>query len=149
MSDAKNQHYIPQSYLRNFAHDVRRKGKDEEYYVYVRFRGEKFHSVNIRNICSETYFYTLPEVDEEYKNFVEKSYAEKIDVLYPRIYEVITNDDIKGIDETQRADIIVACITLYCRTPKFFTIIEEQCNLLVESLRKFHLVRSLWTCINM
>jgi hypothetical protein len=142
MSDSKNQHYIPQSYLRNFAHEVRKKGNKEEYYVYVRYKGEKFHSVNVRNICSETYFYTLPDVDEQFKNFIETSYAEKIDVLYPQVNEIVSNDALTIISEPQRASIIVACITLYFRTPKFFAIIEEQCNLLVETLKRFTLGQS-------
>jgi len=138
MSDSKNQHYIPQSYLRNFAHEIRKKGAEEEYYVYVRFRGEKFHSVNIRNICSENYFYTLPEVDEKFKNFIEKSYADKIDVLYPKIYNLITDDNYQSISESQRAEIIVGCLTLYFRTPRFFKTIEENCKLLIEDLKKYH-----------
>ncbi len=138
MSDSKNQHYIPRSYLRNFAHEIRKKGEEEEYYVYVRFRGEKFHSVNIKNICSESYFYSIPEVEEEFKNFIEKNYADKIDVLYPKIYNLIINDDYKKISESERANIIVGCLSLYFRTPKFFKIIERNCKSLIEDLKKYH-----------
>lgn len=121
--EPKNQHYIPQSYLRNFS--MNRKGND---YVNVRFNGEKFHETNIRNICSENYFYSIPGADEATKNLIEKYYSENIDALYPEIAELARNEEVTQITDEQREKILYAVLNLYFRTPKFLAYYENHIN---------------------
>ena len=66
-SNVKNQHYVPQAYLRFFAK------KSEQVWVYDKSSGKKF-SANIRNVASEKYFYdsaTLEKVTGQ-RQFIEK-----------------------------------------------------------------------------
>ncbi|MEO8147135.1 MAG: DUF4238 domain-containing protein [Bacteroidia bacterium] len=134
VSEPKNHHYIPQSYLRNFS-----KESKGEYYVYVRFHGEKFYRTNIRNICSENYFYSIPDAAEDKKNIVEKYYADHIDSLFPEITEVITNDNISRIDLITRRKIITAALSLYFRTPKFLNAHNKHLSKVIELLKNYSL----------
>lgn len=123
MSTIKNQHYIPQSYLRNFS--VKRK---DEHYVHVRYLGEKFHEVNIQRICAKNYFYTIPDIEALDRNQIENYYSHKIDSLYPEIQRVVCNDSITVINDDQRRMLINGVINLYFRTPKFLTYCESHIN---------------------
>lgn len=50
MSTTKNQHYVPQAYLKHFAND------QEQVWVFDKVR-RKSYPANVRNTASETYFY--------------------------------------------------------------------------------------------
>jgi len=138
MEEAKNQHYIPQSYLRNFT--IRKKGKN--FYVFVRFKGERFYETNVRNICSENYFYSIPGVENIDKNSVEKYYADKIDSLYPEILKIVCDDNLTIISQDQREKIIRAVLNLYFRTPKFLKYYQNHIYKLEEIIDAYHLGKS-------
>ena len=70
----KNHHYIPQSYLKHFAFREKMKKGSIEYYVYVRFAEKEFQT-NIRNICSENYFYKIPSIDDKKKTILDNFHA--------------------------------------------------------------------------
>jgi len=135
MGEAKNQHYIPQAYLKNFA--IRSKGKN--HYVYVRFKGEKFHEANIRNICSENYFYALADSNSRNPNQFENYYADNIDCLYPEVTSIICNDSLTTITQEQRRKILRGVLNLYFRTPKFLRYYQEHIQILEKALDDYHL----------
>lgn len=56
MSKVKNQHYVPQSYLKNFA--VYRKRGASHIWVFDKFNQNTF-STPVRNVASQGYFYDL------------------------------------------------------------------------------------------
>lgn len=67
----KNQHYVPQFYLKNFAN------KNDQVYVFDK-HDQKVFKTSIRNIASESYFYDFPEnkislEDIENKQAVERA----------------------------------------------------------------------------
>lgn len=134
MSEPKNHHYIPQSYLRNFAEE-----KKGEHYVYVRNAGEKFHPTNVKNICSETYFYSIPDADDDKRNIVEKYYAENIDNNFSEITKIVTDDKITEIDRKTRVKIITSALSLYFRTPKFLNFYKDHLLKVSELARKYTL----------
>ena len=55
---AKNQHYVAQSYLKQFACD--RRGKHPKICCYDKVRRAAF-TTNVRNVASENYFYNSPD----------------------------------------------------------------------------------------
>ena len=134
MSEPKNQHYIPQSYLRGFAHK-----RKENYYVYVRFKGEKFHETNVRNICSENYFYTIPDAPVDTKNLIEKYYSNNIDNLYPEIQNIVCTDNKITITNDERIKIINGVLNLYFRTPKFLKYYQGHIKRLEKMFDDYHL----------
>lgn len=137
MGEPKNHHYIPQSYLRNFS--TERKGQN---YINVRYKGKKFHETNIRNICSENYFYSIPGIEDSSKNSIEKFYSKDIDSFYPEITDIVTNDEIKSIDDTQREKIVSLVLNLYFRTPTFLRYYEKHIEDIEKMIDDYHLGKS-------
>lgn len=133
----KNHHYIPQSYLKNFAFRQKTKNSKTDYYVYVRFDGKEFQT-NVRNICSENYFYTIPGVDDVKKTIIENYYAENIDSLYPKMYDLVTNDSITSITNEQRIMLLVGCLSLYFRTPAFIKLLHTHYTQLLKDLHSYY-----------
>jgi len=57
MSKVKNEHYVPQGYLRNFASD------DGRLFVYDKFDKKSFQT-NVKNVGGETHFYESKQLDD-------------------------------------------------------------------------------------
>lgn len=132
MSESKNHHYIPQSYLRKFAYQ-----KGSESYVYVRYKGEKFFESNIRNVCSENYFYTLPSASN--KNIIESFYANNIDNVFPIIHDLAKDETIKKVSQEIVHRVVTAALSLYLRTPKFLNEYNNHMKGLLDNLQKYTL----------
>ncbi len=110
-----NQHYVPRLYLKNFAS---KKGK--EYFVDVcEDESKPPFNVNIKKICAENDLYTLDKDSNFHKDSLifEKIYAEWIEPLYERTYNILTNDKIFIINTKQRIDILTSLLQLYFRNP--------------------------------
>lgn len=110
-----HQHFIPRSYLNNFA----TKEGDK------RFIGAKDKSVDsikvvsTKDICVDKNLYTLPTTDNDNKFAIEHFYADNIDAKFPEVYAILTNKEIVNIDWKTKTNIISVVLSLYFRTPKF------------------------------
>ncbi len=120
MSKVKNQHYIPRSYLRGFAHQ---SGK--EWFVFSEINGVSVGKINVRKICAKRYLYDVPELGEAQEQLIEKYYANHVDGNFPEILDFAKDEGNTNITEELRAKIISSCISLIFRTPKF---LEEDAN---------------------
>lgn len=60
MNKVKNQHYVPQFYLKQWANK-------EQLFVYDKKRSKSFQS-NVKNIASSRFFYDFPKIDEIMKD---------------------------------------------------------------------------------
>lgn len=110
-----NQHYVPRLYLKNFS-----KKKGKEYFVDVYEKGTKrIFNTNIKNICAEKDIYTLDKNSNFHSDaFVfEKIYAEWIEPLYQKAYDILTNDKIFIISTTERIEVLTGILQLYYRNP--------------------------------
>lgn len=77
MSEYKNQHFVPQTYLRFFANEL---------YIPPNYSKESLWCINkntkeiklkgIKNICSHNYFYSYKESDSLYNHDIEKKLSE-------------------------------------------------------------------------
>ena len=111
-----NQHYVPRVYLKNFATQV---GK--EFFINVFDKIEnRYFKANIKKICSETDFYTLPKgsIASEDILAIEKIYSTAIEPMYNRAYKILTCNDIFNINDVQRVDILIGVLHLYMRNPR-------------------------------
>jgi len=124
MSKVKNQHYIPQSYLRGFGIQ-----KKKEWYVYSRINNENIFLINVKNICAERYLYDLPELGEEKEQLIEKFYAKHVDGSFAEILEFAKEEENTVLPEELRAKIISSCVSLVFRTPKFLNNDADQIKL--------------------
>lgn len=116
MSKPKRQHFIPKSYLRNFA-DI---DGDKAFVEVMNVNsGELKYPFSLSNVCVSKNIYTLPRADEKDKYFIEHFYAENIDGVYPEVYQLLTDTSIVEITDGQREKILNTCLSLYFRNARF------------------------------
>lgn len=117
MSDPIRQHYIPRSYLKNFATE-----KENKTFVVDGYRIDNdtiLKNLSTKDICLEQHIYTI-ETDDPSKKFVlEKYYADNVDSEYPNIYKVLTDKSINKVDKNLKWQILYVCLSLYFRTPHY------------------------------
>ncbi|MCW3116663.1 MAG: hypothetical protein JWM28_745 [Chitinophagaceae bacterium] len=130
MSKPRHQHYIPKSYLKNFALE-----QDGKYFVEAKLKNEtapKERLISIRDICVDKNIYTLPEGAADDKYAIEKYYASEIDAVYPEIYQLLTDDSVTTISDDLRRKIILTTMSLFFRTPKFLNLNAQRINWMLD-----------------
>lgn len=118
MSQPVRQHLVPRCYLNKFA--VKR-GKKKEYYLDaydMSIEGKRVFGANTRNICVINEFYTFDHLPEREKRWLEKYYANQIEVLYDEIYNTLVNPEIQDISSDLKLKILVYIISQELRTDK-------------------------------
>lgn len=129
MSNPKHQHFIPKSYLKNFAEE-----KDKKYFVEAKLKSEdspKKTLLSINDICVDKNIYTIPTLEDDDKYSLERFYAEKVDSLYPWIYKKLINPDVVFINRFERIQIIMTTMSLFFRTPKFLNFNEKKLDTII------------------
>ena len=115
MSKPVHQHFIPKSYLNNFA--LKEQGKA---FIHAkRSDDDAIKKLSTRDICVDKNLYTLPTADEAKKYDLEHFYADNIDAVFPEVYEILKNRDITEVDFDTRLKIVTTALSLFFRTPKF------------------------------
>ena len=140
MTSNKNQHYVPQFYLRGFSDDA-------NLYAYDVKRKCSF-STNIRNLGSENYYHNFPSdlqhayTDSEEVDFLDKAINKSIENLYSlynKNYEKMT-ESVRGLlhgekyhlDEGSLRILFDYIIIQYIRSSKF----RAQCLVYGEKTEK-------------
>lgn len=116
-SRPKRQHFIPRSYLQNFAEKI-----DKKFFVEAKLKSESKPEddlQSISNICVDKNLYTLPQVESDDKYRLERFYAQEVDGVYPEVYKLLVDPSVTTITAAQRAQIIMTTMSLFFRTPKF------------------------------
>ncbi|NLR83051.1 DUF4238 domain-containing protein [Chitinophaga eiseniae] len=115
----KRQHYVPRTYLKNFAS----KQVGDEYFVKALSiedaRPENIFDINIKNVCLERNLYTLPGETAEEKMLLEKFYSDEIEQHYNSIYALLTDPSKTTITHEERELIISTVVTTFYRTTKW------------------------------
>lgn len=113
MSKPVHQHFIPKSYLNNFA-----ISEDDKNFISAKDRDkDKVITVSTRDICVDKNLYTLPQ--NENKFAIEHFYADNIDGKFPEVYKMLIEKTTNDIDIQTKVNIISVALSLYFRTPKF------------------------------
>lgn len=110
-----NQHYVPRSYLKNFAVQKR---KDFFVDVYDTEQ-DRYFNANIKNICSEIDLYTLDNDNSigDDRLIIEKIYSNGFEPLYLKSYPLLTNNNVRWITDMQRIELLIGIFQLYMRNP--------------------------------
>ncbi len=126
MQNPIKQHYIPRSYLKNFALE----GKKGKQFVDVFKLDDEIllKSVNTKNICFKKNIYTIPSELDETKYALEKHYAEHVDSEFPKIYKLLTDENVLVVTLEQKKQILYVFLSLYFRTPKILNLQNELNN---------------------
>lgn len=129
MSKPVRQHFIPRSYLNNFS-----ENEGDKYFIYGCRKGNNgiISRLSTKDICLQRNLYTIPTNDETKKFAIEHFYDKNVDGVYPDIYNILTDDNIKLIDFDTRLKIIKTTLSLYFRTPRF---LNEQNELTGKMIR--------------
>jgi hypothetical protein len=111
----EHQHYIPRSYIKNFA-----SKQGDKYFVEALHKktNKIIPSLSTKDICVSTNLYTMQETQGD-KFAIEKFYAQNVDSVYPEVYDLLINPEVKFITLDERRKIIFTTMSLYFRTPKF------------------------------
>ena len=108
----KHQHFIPRSYLKNFA-VIQQQGKKKTAFaaIYdVAKRQEK--TVSIVDICVSSGLYTLPNNPDD-RYIMENYYAKHIDEVYPEVYRLLVTESVQHITMEQKRTILNVLLSLY------------------------------------
>lgn len=136
MSRPKHQHFIPRSYLKNFA-----VTEDDKHFVEAKLRSEvepKKDLISIKDICVNKNLYTIPNKEGDDKYALERYYASEIDEVYPEVYGWLVDPKVEKISAEQRAKIIRTTMSLFFRTPKFLNHNQRTINAMLDyGLRNF------------
>lgn len=134
MSQPVRQHFIPQSYLRNFA-----KGENGKFFIDALSSDshEVKKNISTKDICVEKNIYTFDGIDIEKKYDLEKFYATNVDAVYPEVYRILTNPDVLEIDAEIKSKIILTITSMYFRTPKFLNYKNKNSDDLYDHLAKY------------
>lgn len=113
MSKPVHQHFIPKSYLNNFA-----ISEDDKNFISAKNRDkDNIITVSTRDICVDKNLYTLPASENKFA--IEHFYADNIDGKFPEVYRMLIDKTTNDIDIQTKVDIISVALSLYFRTPKF------------------------------
>jgi len=123
MQNPIKQHYIPRSYLKNFALE----GKKGKQFVDVYKLDDKIllKNINTKDICFKKNIYTIPAELDETKYALEKHYAEHVDSEFPKIYKLLTDENVLVVTHKQKKQILYVFLSLYFRTPKILNLQNE------------------------
>ncbi len=134
MSNPRHQHFIPKSYLKNFA-----LSENNKFFVEAKLKNDlepKSKLISIRDICVDKNIYTIPINDIKDKYAIEKYYANEIDCVYPEIYKLLIDEKVENITEDQRRKIILTTMSLFFRTPKFLKLNEARIDKILDDASK-------------
>ncbi|MFY0481381.1 DUF4238 domain-containing protein [Flavobacterium sp. PLA-1-15] len=111
-----HQHFIPQTYLRKFAHT-----KDDKNYfvaVYDKQAGKYISDINVSKICAESDFYTLKHLEGDEQYSIENFFADNIENRYNEIYSLLVEKRKQIITPEEKTFILYNTLSMYFRTPK-------------------------------
>lgn len=131
MSNPKRQHFIPKSYLRQFSDVEGEKAFVEAFNVNTK---ELKHPFSIQDLCVSKNIYTLPNVYEKDKYFLENFYASNVDGIYPEVYKLLTDPKVIKITEDQRQKILYTTLSLYFRTSRFLNERNEELDSMMDRM---------------
>lgn len=114
MNKPKHQHFVPKSYLKNFA---KRGTKDKKFVEAMEVTTNQFNIFSIKDICVRKGLYT--DIRREDPYYLEKYYASNVDDLYQEVYEMLVDKSLTRISVKNKKKIIYTISSLYFRTPKF------------------------------
>jgi len=130
MSKPVRQHFIPRSYLNNFA-----EIEGDKHFVFAkRKEHELVRKYSTKDICVEKNLYTVPVDDDNKKFDLEHFYADRIDSVFPEAYRFLIDKQNTVIDFEMRLKVISVCLSLYFRTPKFLNIENDAFERIFEQI---------------
>lgn len=132
MNNPVFQHYIPRSYLKNFALE---KGK-KRFVVDTLMRGkdEKIKVLPTKAICAEKNIYTFDNSQPGDAYALEKFYAKEVDAVYPQVYNTLVNSDVMNIASGTKREILNTLLSLKFRRPEPLQAVIDKLETMFEGM---------------
>ncbi|SDE34968.1 Protein of unknown function [Mucilaginibacter pineti] len=131
MNEPIHQHFVPRSYLKNFAIE-----ENGHFLVDSEMRGSKGPiPMNIKSICAKKNLYTFPD-DNGDKYALERFYGREVDGVYPEVYKILTDPTTFNISEETKRKILNTILSLFFRTPKFLDRKNDQLTKLLDRIEQ-------------
>ncbi len=117
MSKSKNQHWVPQFYLREFATPDTRELKQPKVWIFSRHDRDGDEKLTwIRNVCAQRYLYSPKAADGERSWNVDDD-LEGVEMLLGQFWSEISSDFIDLSDESIRKALSLFIATNHARHP--------------------------------
>lgn len=133
MNEPVHQHFIPQSYLRNFGV---LKGKQFVVDTLRRGNQENIKTLATKSICAEKNIYTFDHSEPGDPFALERFYAKEVDALYPRVYATLFNPAVFTITNDTKREILNTILSLRFRRPAFLQAKIDELDQLFERIKK-------------
>jgi hypothetical protein len=129
-----NQHFIPQTYLKKFAHTQNEKN----YFVAVfdKITGKYIPKMSVGNICVENDLYTLKHLEGNDKYSIENFFSDNVENKFPEIYKLLVEDKKSFITSEEKNFILYTTLSMYFRTPKVLNQFVAFAGELVQNAQK-------------
>jgi len=115
-AETKNHHFIPKTYLKNFAFR-----KNDDYFINISKKDEasdKIVESNINDICAENHLLEPVEKGKS-KQKLEDIYTDVFENHYDKLFSVLTDDKVLEITDDMKKSIVSAVVTMFYRTKKW------------------------------
>jgi hypothetical protein len=127
MADFKNQHFVPQTYLRFFInYDYIPENYSKDALWTINTHTKKIKMKGIENICSENYYYSYKSNNSEYNHEIEhflSGYENNFKDVLSKVTDirqaVLNGCILKKIRRSEKEFIINYILIQYFRVPKF------------------------------
>ena len=125
MSKSKNQHWVPQFYLREFATPDTRETKQPKVWIFSRDAKDGDEKLTwIRNVCAQRYLYSPKAADGERSWKVDDD-LEGVEMLLAQFWSEISTDFIDLANESIRKALSLFIATNYVRHPANIRTMKE------------------------
>jgi hypothetical protein len=125
MSKSKNQHWVPQFYLREFATPDTRETKQPKVWIFSRDAKDGDEKLTwIRNVCAQRYLYSPKAADGERSWQVDDD-LEGVEMLLAQFWSEISTDFIDLANESIRKALSLFIATNYVRHPANIRTVKE------------------------
>ncbi|SIN77079.1 DUF4238 domain-containing protein [Chitinophaga niabensis] len=116
MGAPKHQHFIPKSFLKQFA----TKAEEGRYLVDTLMRGsDEIKTLTTTQVCVQKNIYTFPPETPGDRFSLEKRYASEVDDIYPSVYNLLIDTELTSLSKEQKRSVLNTILSLYFRTPFF------------------------------
>ena len=130
MNEPKRQHLVPRCYLKKFG-----TNQKEKWFVdaYDKTKDSQIFPVNVNNICVEREFYTVENLPDDKKRFIEHMFASTIEKDYGEVYEALIKNKEMKLSQRLRVSLIRFVVSQFFRTSKFTNNFNKFWNNMLEN----------------
>jgi hypothetical protein len=125
MSKSKNQHWVPQFYLREFATPDTRETKQPKVWIFSRHDKDGDERLTwIRNVCAQRYLYS-PKADDGERSWKVDDDLERVEMLLGQLWSEISSDFIDLANEPIRKALSLFIATNHVRHPTNIRMVKQ------------------------